>query len=95
MVFPKWHLSLKDLLWGFSLSVLLLEEKAEPTFKPTLSLFLGEPLCAGAMRSLLTSITLQPPSPQAVPRVSWSPSLVQVTLGDAAPPTATRDLCCS
>lgn len=57
MVFPKWHLSLRGLIWGFSLSVLPLEEKAEPTLKPTLSLFLGEPLSAGAMRSLPASVS--------------------------------------
>lgn len=59
MVFPKRHLSLKGLVWAFSLSVLLLEEKAEPTLKPTPSLFLGEPLSAGATWSLPTSITLR------------------------------------
>lgn len=58
MVFPKWHLSLKGLIWGFSLSVLPPAEKAEPTLKPTPSLFLGEPLGAGAAQSLPASITL-------------------------------------
>lgn len=43
MFFPKWHLSIKDLIWSFSLSVLLLEEQAQPTLKPTLGLFLGDP----------------------------------------------------
>lgn len=98
MVFPKWHLSLKGLIWGFSLSVLWLEEKAEPTLKPTPSLFLGEPLGAGAVQSLPASITLrvggrwvlQPPSHQAAqgqgaPGVLSSLSPVWVALGDAAP----------
>lgn len=48
MFFPKWHLSIKGLIWGFSLSILLLEEQAQHTRKPTLGLFLGEPLSAGA-----------------------------------------------
>lgn len=52
MFFPKWHLSVKGLIWGFSLSVLLLEERADTTLKPTLGLFLGEPLSAGAAQSL-------------------------------------------
>lgn len=57
MFFPKWRLSIKGLIWSFSLSVLLLEEQAQPTLKPTLGLFLGEPLSAGATQSL------PPPSP--------------------------------
>lgn len=52
MFFPKWHLSIKGLIWGFSLSALLLEEQAQPALRPTLGLFLGEPLRAGATLSL-------------------------------------------
>jgi len=82
MVFPKWHLSLKSLIWGFSLSVLPLEEKAEPTLQPTPSLFLGEPPRAGA--SVVPARLRHPASPQPAPGVSASRSPVWVTPGDAA-----------
>lgn len=86
--FCKWHLSVKGPIWGFSVS-LPARREGRSYLKPTPSLFLGDPLSAGAVRSLPTSITLwvglQHPSHWAAQGVSSSLSLVWVIPGDAAP----------
>lgn len=91
MFFPKWHLSIKGLIWAFSVSVLQLEEQAQPTLKPTLGLFLGEPLSAGATQSLLhpSRCRVDPTSPGCADTgglgLSASLSPARVTPGDAPP----------